>query len=570
MGNPPIMHYVVFLLHHGLRPYSEITDSNMPGSYITQGAAIAAFGASDLSWRMYEFFLMGVMAAAMIAIARRWDPIAGAFAAALFLALHAAEGPEYAGERDLVAAVLLMVSTALLLECLDGARLDRGSPDRGRPHRGRLDRRRPDLSTPDLRTPVWMLGVGLGWGLAASIKPTFLGFPAGLSLLTVYVCTTRKESPWRYLTWAAAGLVLAALLNVAFLIRFHAWGDFLQVLTSALPSYRRMPGGPSTWIGYRSLPRRGLVLLVPAAILWLASSKLTSGKLTSGKLTALKLVASQLAPSTDWRLGALLLSAGCGLLSFLAQGKGFIYHRYALVMFLLLLASVILIPRLRTSGWRGWTALITTALTLATILPSSWRAARILGTQSDLAVTFQHDLEALGGRAQLEGKVQCLDLSYGCLNALYHLRLVENSAFTGDMMFFRPEPSPMRELSRSVFWDRAQRDPASVLMISNQSFSLDDGFARLDHWPEFVNYLGANYVEVAERHFEHEHFGGKFRDPVRFADQDAYRLYIRRGSPLLAQALRLPQTSGLHPSVEEAQAMQAADVSSVTPRGQPR
>ena len=496
MGNPPLMHYVVFLIHRGLRPYSEITDSNMPGSYLTQGAAIAIFGASDFSWRLYEFFLMGMLSAAMVAIARRWDWLAGALAATLFVALHAAEGPEYAGERDLVAAVLLMISVAILLEC--------------------LDRRRP----------LWMLGAGVAWGLAAWMKPTFLGFPAGLALLALYVSLRRKETPWMYLLWASVGILLPCLLVLAFLLRLQVLPDFVHVLTSALPSYRRMPGGSTSWIGYRSLPKRCLVLLLPALLLWISPGKRRQ---------------------LDWRLATLLASAGFGLLSFVAQGKGFVYHRYAFVSFALLLAAIILVPLLNAPGWRRGLAAATAVLALAAILPYAWRSARALGTQSDLAVSFQRDLETLGGRAQLEDKVQCLDLSYGCLNALYHLRIVENSAFTGDMMLFRPEPSPMRELSRAVFWQRAQRDPASVLMISNQSFSLDDGFGRLAHWPEFTRYLEANYIQVAERRFEHEHFGGRFSDPVPPAEQDAYRLYMRRRSPLLAE------WGKLHASFEEAQ-----------------
>lgn len=496
MGNPPLMHYVVFLLHRGLRPYSEITDSNMPGSYLIQGAAIKVFGASDLSWRVFEDFLMGVMAAAMIVIARRWDWLAGAYAAALFIALHGGEGPEYAGERDLIAAVALLVATACLLESLERHR------------------------------PAWMLGAGVGWGLAVSIKPTFLGFPAGLALLVVYLCLRRGERPGEYLRWAAAGLSLPLLIALIFLLHFGVLTNFLQLFTQALPAYRRMPGGAQGWIGVRALPRRTLVLILPALAFWLSWLRQSS--------------------SRDWRYGVLLASAGFGLLSFLAQGKGFVYHRYAFVMFALLLSALLVVPLLRAPGWRSWGAALTALAVLAIVLPHAWNDMRVLGTQSDLAVSFQSDLEALGGAAQLQRKVQCMDLSYGCLNALYHLRIVENSGFTGDMMFFRREPSPMRELSRRVFWERAQQDPASVLMISNQNFSQDDGFHKLDHWPEFVEYLGANYVQVAERHFEHEHFGGRFRDPVMFADQDAYRLYIRRGSPLLAR------TTSLHQRLDEA------------------
>ena len=49
----PVMHYIHFLITRGLRPYSDITDMNLPGCYITEGWGMAVFGWSDLSWRVY-------------------------------------------------------------------------------------------------------------------------------------------------------------------------------------------------------------------------------------------------------------------------------------------------------------------------------------------------------------------------------------------------------------------------------------------------------------------------------------------------------------------------------------
>ena len=40
----PIMHYVNFLMSRGLRPYSEITDMNLPGCYLTERWGMAVFG----------------------------------------------------------------------------------------------------------------------------------------------------------------------------------------------------------------------------------------------------------------------------------------------------------------------------------------------------------------------------------------------------------------------------------------------------------------------------------------------------------------------------------------------
>ena len=143
LDDGPIMHYVNFLMAHGLRPYSDITDNNLPGAYLTEGWAMRLFGGGDLAWRVYDIALLGVLTAAMTIIARPYDWFAGVLGGGLFLVVHAAEGPRYAGEREEVIAVALMVGYAALFEA--------------------VRRYKPPLA----------LLFGLTAGLAASIKPTF-------------------------------------------------------------------------------------------------------------------------------------------------------------------------------------------------------------------------------------------------------------------------------------------------------------------------------------------------------------------------------------------------------------
>ncbi len=80
----PIMHYVNFLMRHGMRPYQEITDNNMPGAYLTEGWAMRVFGGGDLGWRVYDFFLLGVITAAVTTIAWHRDRLAGIYAGGIF------------------------------------------------------------------------------------------------------------------------------------------------------------------------------------------------------------------------------------------------------------------------------------------------------------------------------------------------------------------------------------------------------------------------------------------------------------------------------------------------------
>ncbi|MDQ2834404.1 MAG: hypothetical protein M3Y50_11775, partial [Acidobacteriota bacterium] len=48
MWDTSIMHYVNFLMAHGMAPYRDIIDINMPGSYFIEGWAMHIFGGGDL------------------------------------------------------------------------------------------------------------------------------------------------------------------------------------------------------------------------------------------------------------------------------------------------------------------------------------------------------------------------------------------------------------------------------------------------------------------------------------------------------------------------------------------
>jgi hypothetical protein len=127
--------------------------------------------------------------------------------------------------------------------------------------------------------------------------------------------------------------------------------------------------------------------------------------------------------------------------------------------------------------------------------------------------------------------VQCFDVTQGCLNALYHLGLVENIPFTGDLLFFAKRPSPAREYYHRIYWEHERQDPATVLVIGNQYFGEPDGFAKVHFYPRFDEFLRRNFTETIARSFPME---GEV-DPARAAAGDlapAYRIYVRNGTRL--------------------------------------
>jgi hypothetical protein len=131
---------------------------------------------------------------------------------------------------------------------------------------------------------------------------------------------------------------------------------------------------------------------------------------------------------------------------------------------------------------------------------------------------------------------KCFDVTEGCLNALYHLSLVENIPFTGDLLFFSKQDGPAVEHYHNIYWEHEREDPATVLVIGNQYFGASDGFGKVHFYPKFDRFLNQEFTEVIARSFPME---GEV-NPENAAQGElapAYRIYIRNGTPLLASVL---------------------------------
>ncbi len=475
-----VMHYVNLLMAHGAKPYQDITDSNMPGAYLTEGWAMHIFGAGDIGWRVYDFFLSAVLTVAMVVIVRPYDWLAGVYAGGVFALLHGSEGPNFAVEREQVMTVLVVVAFALLFSAIRRAQ------------------------------PLLMLLFGFAAGVAATIKPTCAPLAVLLLLLAIPVLRKKRIPVAPYLLWALLGLSLAGLLVLGFLLRHDAIRPFLFVTRTLLPSYLSLRHLGIADLLRIMLPRNMLLLLPFAGILAVTDR------------------------SWNYERWFLLLGLAFGAFSYLAQQKGLIYHRYPFVAFLLLLMGLQFVLALRSSGWRRAVGIAGLLVTLIVSVPHYILTMRIAPASSPEALSqaLQHDLEALDP-AQLQGKVQCFDLTFGCFSALYHLDIVENTGFTGDLLLFSPTSGQAVDYYRAMFWRLAAKDPATVLVITNEWFQGDDSFRKIDTWPEFATYLKANYTVVGSRSFPIPNI----RYTQGGADPPAYRIYIRNGSALLHKAL---------------------------------
>ncbi len=483
MDDAPIMHYVNFLMDHGLQPYSDITDNNLPGAYLTEGWAMRLFGGTDVAWRICDFFLLAVLCGAAVLIARPYDWLAGLLGGGLFLIIHASEGPRYAGEREQVIATALLVGYAAAFEA--------------------LRRRQP-----------WLMAIfGVMGGLAISIKPTFAPLAVAVLVMAAVVLRRRQVRAGAYVAWAVGGGLAVAGVILGFLLRHHALRNFWFILTVVIPSYQGVWPAPMVDMLTRMFP----LTAAPLLVLGLA--------LAAGKTKR-----------WTWEQWALLLGAAVGLASYFVQRKAFLHHRYVWLACCFLLCSLEFSAGMRRAGWRRVTACAAVLFACLVCVPRYGRLMAANVNTNEFMTTLASDLTQVGAgdpQRTLQGQVMCFDLVSGCLNALYHLNLVENSGFTGDLMFFRKTMSPPVTFYRNLYWQRDRQNPPTVLVIGNEWFGENDSFAKVDTWPEFTQNLAQNYRLVLSRAFPHldsKNQPGKSKEPR------GYRIYVRRGSAMDASS----------------------------------
>jgi len=120
----------------------------------------------------------------------------------------------------------------------------------------------------------------------------------------------------------------------------------------------------------------------------------------------------------------------------------------------------------------------------------------------------------------------------GCINALYRMRLVQNTGVDRRHTFVRSREQSGSGVLQELVYGTQQTHPANVIVLGNEWYqSKTASFDKVNTWPLFASYLRTMYVPAIERHF-----GGDGGSP-------AYRIYLRKGSAVLADE----ESNPLHP-----------------------
>ena len=472
VGDASLIHYICFLIGHGMAPYRDLGDMNMPGAYIIEWAAMHVFGGGALAWRVFDLILLASASVAIFAITLPYDWFAGCFAAALFILVHGRDGLGQGGQRDLTMAVCLLVSTAFLFH---GVRKNR----------------------------TWSTFLfGLFAGVAATIKPTIMPFGVVLLLLAIFTLRRRGQRIRWHAGAAALAFSVGPIIALVFLRREHAISAFVDGLFGIVPYYASLGHRPLSFLLLHSISP-----LLPLVLIWIV------------------LIAVQ-RPRLNWERAALFCGVGFGLLSYVIQARGYPYYRYPLLVFLLPLmaldftaalqsASGRLAPAIRSLAIAG---LVTGSLIIAPV------SAFLIGhyeLHTDFITSLEHNLEALGG-SKLSGHIQCIDSISGCGSTLYEMRLVQSTGVLSDFLLFGPDSTPVVQTTREQFSKAIIANPPQVIVVSSW-LHIDgpDNYRKLAKWPEFTDYLSQNYyLKVDWAPSRPDHWWSRQQWP------NGYRIYV--------------------------------------------
>jgi hypothetical protein len=470
VNDPAQIDYACFMVDHGMSPYRDLVEMNMPGIYLVNGSVMHTLGTSGAAWRVFDLLLMALAGAAMIAIALPYDWLAGVFAATLFALVHGRDGPAQTGQRDLIIAVLLLCAFAFLFRAL-------------RQHR-----------------PVWLLGFGICAAAAATIKPQALLFAI---FLLAAACLRLRKAGRPVLTpvlWSIAGMVVPLGAVLAFLISHGSLSAFFTVVQEVLPFYAP--------IGRRSIGYLFETVISPE--LW---AFLLLG-FTAARSIRQPGLASEAGTHRAWEMVLLLCGIGFGVFSYLTQAKGFPYHRYPTIAFVLLWASIQLVTGLRRTSISRVAATAGITLGLIVALVYATRANRRAWDPAYLN-TLTQDLQALH-RDDLSGHIQCIATAADCSTVLLRQQLVQSTGLFYDYFVFTPGHHRVVTATQQRILPMLLARPPQVIVVDRGLFPTDErDYSKLQHWPEFARFLNDSYTIAVERVF-----------PDANAHPRAYRLYV--------------------------------------------
>ncbi len=438
VGDASLIRYVVFLIHSGRAPYSQVIDINLPGSYFAEYAAMKIFGWGDHGLRLYDGFLcaVAVILSYLAGNKNKQDSLFCLAGGLFFVLIHLQDGLDQAGQRDFVMAVLALGGLVTLI-------------------------RAKDLTLPTVFAFELIVGFTL------TIKPTLFAM-AFLPLLMLHDTAWRKVSGKAlvYCAVAVAGLALPVAIMFAWLVTYHSVHAFYSVLTSIDVLHSQL-GRKSAWFRFLHCMSPILGIFIAWLILVAVSR-----------------------PAQDIMRRLIIWAMCFAFVSYFLQGKALPYQRYPFLIIgiiLILLDCSRAIKRTGPGGYVGFACVIVISLVLAPKFT-------LETLKLDAVAPFQ---DSLIGKLEngLKGKsVQCLDTYGGCINVLYDMRVQQATGYLYDCYLFTPESETRDRYRKQFVQSFVETNPSVVILTNDECFASTRTFARVGTWPALNQILSTNYV----------------------------------------------------------------------------
>ncbi len=339
-----IFDYIAWVANHGGRLYVDVSEQNFPGMMWIHELSTALFGAHAWSHRLFDYFeLLAGCAVLAAALAPEVGRVRALLVVPMYQAMYVTAGLWSAGQRDFVAAPLLLAA---------------GLSYRARTRGG---------------SRGWLVLFAAALIGAALIRPTYALYAALIVLADAATARGRGRPLSKVISDGAAATVLCAALIGAIVLMARRAGTLTAFVESAL---HFNSGGYSQSETFGSASKRFASLL--GSWHWYAAFAVAGGWLWFRRTKDRFL----------WALVALV--AATGIVSAYVMLKGFGYHLCAFVTTAAVFDAYLVLWSLEGIARRSGARRLAIAAVICGVA--------VLGLASKVWGTFRLELEALVGR----------------------------------------------------------------------------------------------------------------------------------------------------------------------------
>ena len=450
----PLYHYVGWQVTAGGVPYRDVVDMSFPGTYMLHWALVSISSDYDTVWQVFHVAVLGGVLL-LIGLFLRPRKLASVWAGCLsFGYLYISFGPLHTGQRDMIAAFLLILALYLLARFLE-----RGAA--GLPR---------------------VLAAGVFLGAALVIRPAAIVTVALAGLFVLVRQWPHHRSVGRTAATAgvaAVGMAIPVAGVFAWIYALGAFPYFLEDLFQyTVPIYSKYASSMPRVLVWDLLPE------LPFNFLLLA-----------GGVIGLAAVAAR---RVDDRLGLILAGFVGGLAHFLIQRKGFHYHLFPLGVFGTILVCWHLGGLMASRGARRWATGV--ALCGWICVPLAVRAKSFQEAWRPRYARVQEIVSYVRPRLAPQDRIQVLDTTEGGLNVLLRLGRKQPTRIIYDFMLFKDDPNqPFVRKLREDFLRNMEATPPKYVLFFRVGWPGGAGYERINEFDKFATWFDKNYEIVKER-----------------------------------------------------------------------